>query len=86
MTVSITGPAPTLTKEQFPAFFEQVHGWAPFPWQQALLHRVLEQGWPALIECPPGSARPQFSMSPCSPAPYTSPMPAAGSSWSLTGG
>ena len=54
MTVSITGPAPTLTKEQFPAFFEQVHGWAPFPWQQALLHRVLEQGWPALIDVPTG--------------------------------
>jgi CRISPR-associated endonuclease/helicase Cas3 len=54
MTVNITGPAATLTEEHFPAFFGAVHGWTPFPWQRALLHRVLEHGWPALIDVPTG--------------------------------
>ncbi|MGH3409177.1 MAG: type I-G CRISPR-associated helicase/endonuclease Cas3g, partial [Streptosporangiaceae bacterium] len=44
----------SLTEEHFPAFFEAVHGWMPFPWQQALLRRVLEHGWPALIDVPTG--------------------------------
>jgi len=43
-----------LTEEHFPAFFQEVHGWEPFPWQQALLHRVVEEGWPRLIDVPTG--------------------------------
>jgi CRISPR-associated endonuclease/helicase Cas3 len=44
----------SLTEDHFPAFFAEVHGWAPFPWQRALLHRVLEHGWPELIDVPTG--------------------------------
>jgi CRISPR-associated endonuclease/helicase Cas3 len=54
MTPEITVPAAVLTAEDFPAFFEAVHGWAPFPWQEALLRRVLADGWPALIDVPTG--------------------------------
>ena len=54
MMPGITGPGAGLAEEHFPAFFEAVHGWKPFPWQQALLHRVLEYGWPALIDVPTG--------------------------------
>ena len=54
MTPDVTDSVTSLTEEHFPAFFEAVHGWAPFPWQQALLGRVLEQGWPGLIDVPTG--------------------------------
>jgi CRISPR-associated endonuclease/helicase Cas3 len=54
MIPGVTEPVTSLTEEQFPAFFQAVHGWAPFPWQQALLRRVLEHGWPALIDVPTG--------------------------------
>ena len=54
MMPGIAEPLTSLTEEHFPAFFEAVHGWKTFPWQQALLHRVLEQGWPALIDVPTG--------------------------------
>ena len=43
-----------LTEDQFAAFVTEVHGWAPFPWQQALLRRVVKQGWPAVIDVPTG--------------------------------
>jgi CRISPR-associated endonuclease/helicase Cas3 len=49
-----TAPVSSLTEGDFAAFFQEVHGWAPFPWQRALLHRVLEPGWPALIDVPTG--------------------------------
>jgi CRISPR-associated endonuclease/helicase Cas3 len=54
MMPDVTEPEASLTEEHFPAFFEAVHGWRPFPWQQALLHRVLDHGWPALIDVPTG--------------------------------
>lgn len=47
-------PKVQLTEEQFPAFFEEVHGWQPFPWQESLLHKVVTEGWPALIDVPTG--------------------------------
>ena len=50
----VTDPVTSLTENHFPAFVEEVHGWTPFPWQRALLCRVLEQGWPALIDVPTG--------------------------------
>jgi CRISPR-associated endonuclease/helicase Cas3 len=49
-----TAPVSSLAAEDFAAFFQEVHGWDPFPWQRALLHRVLERGWPALIDVPTG--------------------------------
>lgn len=54
MTPNVADSISNLTEEHFPAFFEEVHGWTPFPWQQALLSRVLEYGWPALIDVPTG--------------------------------
>jgi len=54
MTPGVTDPVTRLTEEQFPAFFEAIHGWTPFPVQQELLHRVLQHGWPALIDVPTG--------------------------------
>jgi CRISPR-associated endonuclease/helicase Cas3 len=49
-----TAPVRSLAEKDFAAFFQEVHGWPPFPWQRALLHRVLERGWPALIDVPTG--------------------------------
>jgi CRISPR-associated endonuclease/helicase Cas3 len=47
-------PVAELTDADFPAFFEEVHGWRPFPWQRELLRRVLDRGWPSLIDVPTG--------------------------------
>lgn len=54
MNAAADGPAMGLAEEHFEEFVAEIHGWAPFPWQQALLHRVLAQGWPALIDVPTG--------------------------------
>src|ERR1022692_141176 len=43
-----------LAPGQFCEFFKEVHGYSPFPWQEALLERTLEQGWPELIDVPTG--------------------------------
>jgi CRISPR-associated endonuclease/helicase Cas3 len=39
---------------EFGAFFEEIHGYEPFPWQEELLKRALARGWPALIDVPTG--------------------------------
>ena len=54
MTTSLTEETSSLAEGDFPAFFNEVHGWEPFPWQTALLHRVLRDGWPELIDVPTG--------------------------------
>jgi CRISPR-associated endonuclease/helicase Cas3 len=43
-----------LSLADFAGFFEEVHGYGPFPWQEALVARVLSQGWPGLIDVPTG--------------------------------
>ncbi|GGL19959.1 type I-G CRISPR-associated helicase/endonuclease Cas3g [Mangrovihabitans endophyticus] len=44
-----------LTPADFPAFLRAVHRTDPFPWQQALVGRVLADGvWPDLIDIPTG--------------------------------
>lgn len=45
---------PDLMAGHFSQFFAEVHGYAPFPWQEALLERVLERGWPELLDVPTG--------------------------------
>lgn len=49
-----TEQARHLSAADFGGFFEEVHGYRPFPWQEALVTRVLDRGWPALIDVPTG--------------------------------
>ena len=41
----------------FPAYFRDVHGCDPFPWQQRLTDQVLSKGWPATIDLPTGTGK-----------------------------
>lgn len=45
------------TPPSFAAFFEAVHGFEPFPWQDALAERVVNAGWPAVIDAPTGMGK-----------------------------
>jgi CRISPR-associated endonuclease/helicase Cas3 len=49
----------TLSPDDFAAFFEEVHGDEPFPWQKRLLRQVAEQGgkWPGTLDLPTGSGK-----------------------------
>src|ERR1700683_5524929 len=40
--------------DDFSAFFEEIHGYGPFPWQEQLAARVLDRGWPEAIDVPTG--------------------------------
>jgi CRISPR-associated endonuclease/helicase Cas3 len=42
------------SSEDFRQFYIDVHHRSPFPWQEALLARVAEKGWPELIDVPTG--------------------------------
>ena len=46
-----------MTPDDFPTFYEAVHGYAPFPWQAGLAHRVAEAGWPAVLAVPTASGK-----------------------------
>lgn len=47
-----------LSAADFPAFFRAVHGSEPFPWQQRLARRVMDDGiWPSLLELPTGAGK-----------------------------
>ena len=52
--IAVTDAEKSLAATDFPTFFKEVHGWRPFPWQEALLRRVLDRGWPALVDVPTG--------------------------------
>src|SRR5438105_659848 len=44
--------------QDFPAFFRDVHGYDPFPWQARLAKQVLETGkWPSLLDLPTGAGK-----------------------------
>jgi len=45
-------------KLTFSAFFEAIHGYAPFPWQRRLAQTVVEEGrWPRLLDLPTGTGK-----------------------------
>jgi CRISPR-associated endonuclease/helicase Cas3 len=47
-----------LTPDDFAAFFEEVYGHEPFPWQERLLRRVAKEGeWPDVLDLPTGSGK-----------------------------
>ncbi len=46
-----------LQPDDFPAFFDAVHGMAPHRWQVRLAERVCTQGWPDLLDLPTGSGK-----------------------------
>jgi CRISPR-associated endonuclease/helicase Cas3 len=48
---------PSLSVEDFSAFFQEVHETWPFPWQERLLLRVVADGWPAVLDLPTGSGK-----------------------------
>lgn len=47
-----------LTADDFSTFFQDVHKCAPFPWQNRLAKKVLEEGeWPTTIDLPTGTGK-----------------------------
>lgn len=47
-----------LSADDFPAFFEEVNGCAPFPWQKRLLDQIAAKGeWPSVLDLPTGSGK-----------------------------
>lgn len=49
---------PRLAPQDFPAFFQTVHGLSPFPWQRRLAAYVAEHGnWPPVLDLPTGSGK-----------------------------
>ena len=47
-----------LSPDDFDAFFNEVYGYGPFPWQTRLLRRVVADGaWPAVLDLPTGSGK-----------------------------
>ena len=43
--------------QQFQAFFRELHGYDPYPWQTRLCGQVLKSGWPDFIKLPTGSGK-----------------------------
>ena len=47
-----------LTADDFSTFFQEVHGYPPFPWQKRLLAQVAAKGeWPHTLDLPTGSGK-----------------------------
>lgn len=41
----------------FDTFFLELYGYSPFPWQRRLMHRVAEEGWPAVLGLPTSAGK-----------------------------
>lgn len=46
-----------LTLERFPEFFQALTGHEPFRWQQRLMERVVDTGWPETLDLPTASGK-----------------------------
>lgn len=46
-----------LSLGDFVEFFKDVHKYEPFPWQRRLMKRVLDRGWPSVIDLPTGAGK-----------------------------
>jgi len=46
-----------LTSKDFPRYFEELWGHAPFPWQSRLLEMVSGTGWPSFLDLPTASGK-----------------------------
>lgn len=47
-----------LSVDDFAAFFKEVHGCPPFPWQKRLLDRIAAKSeWPSVLDLPTGSGK-----------------------------
>lgn len=47
-----------LCGEDFATFFEEIHGYPPFPWQVRLARNLAEEStWPAVLDLPTGSGK-----------------------------
>lgn len=50
--------SPNLSIEDFEGFFQEVHGYLPFPWQARLARQVTKEGkWPDVLDLPTGSGK-----------------------------
>jgi len=43
--------------DDFEAFFKALWGYDPFPWQSALVRRVVEKGWPETLDVPTSAGK-----------------------------
>lgn len=50
-------PLPPLEVGDFAPFFRAVHDRDPFPWQERLIKRVAETGWPKVLDLPTGTGK-----------------------------
>ncbi|MBF6570945.1 MAG: type I-U CRISPR-associated helicase/endonuclease Cas3 [Candidatus Binataceae bacterium] len=48
---------PDLRPDEFREFFSELHGLAPFPWQERLAQRVFAEGWPRALDIPTGAGK-----------------------------
>lgn len=47
-----------LAADDFPRFFQEIHGYEPFPWQERLLRQVASFGvWPEVLDLPTGAGK-----------------------------
>lgn len=46
-----------LKKNDFGQFFDALWGHQPFPWQTNLLEKIVQEGWPMMLDLPTGSGK-----------------------------
>lgn len=46
-----------MTPDQFSSFYEAVHGYSPFPWQERLARQVSAGAWPSVLALPTASGK-----------------------------